>query len=288
MTDRKHFVVSRNGVSVPGIIYGTAWKKDRTAELVAQALALGFRGIDTACQPKHYDEPGVGEGVASVIASGVSRDALYLQTKFTSLDGQDPDRVPYSRGACLGDQVAESFAVSLKNLRTGYLDTFILHSPFRTIEETLEVWRAMEKIASAGGARQLGLSNIYNLEELNALWDEMRVKPALVQNRFSVHTDYDRTIRAFCRERGILYQGFWTLTANSEALAHPALRDLAARYRRTPAQVFYRYLTQINVIPLIGTSSPEHMRDDLAIFDFELRDNELRLIGRLLGSGRDM
>src|SRR5262249_37286954 len=80
---------------MPGILYGTAWKKAQTESLVRQAIAQGFRGIDTACQPKHYHEPGVGDAVAAAIAGGLKREELFLQTKFTSVGGQDPARIPY-------------------------------------------------------------------------------------------------------------------------------------------------------------------------------------------------
>src|SRR5262249_24118034 len=83
-------------MQMPGILYGTAWKKWQTESLVRQALAQGFRGIDTACQPKHYHEPGVGDAVAAAIAGGdLKREELFLQTKFTSVGGQDPARIPY-------------------------------------------------------------------------------------------------------------------------------------------------------------------------------------------------
>jgi diketogulonate reductase-like aldo/keto reductase len=75
------------------MFYGTAWKKQHTADLVTKALKTGFRAIDTACQPKHYNEPGVGQGIQE---SGVPRDQLFIQTKFTSLNGQDPTNIPYN------------------------------------------------------------------------------------------------------------------------------------------------------------------------------------------------
>ena len=121
------FVTSTADVRIPRILYGTAWKKDDTERLVRTALLQGFRGIDTACQPKHYHEPGVGAGVASFLDEKASngkleRGDLYLQTKFTSLSGQDPARVPYDPKAPLAEQVRQSFAVSLRNLGTDYLD----------------------------------------------------------------------------------------------------------------------------------------------------------------------
>ncbi|QXP82693.1 aldo/keto reductase [Methylococcus sp. Mc7] len=276
------FLVSAYGVRMPGIIYGTAWKKDRTAALVEQAVSLGFRGIDTACQPRHYDEAGVGAGLAASTNAGLKRADLYLQSKFTPVDGQDPERIPYDPTASLAEQVAQSFETSLKNLRTPYLDCLILHSPLSDERDTLEAWRAMETVFDGGGARQLGISNCYRPELLECLYRLSRVKPAVVQNRFYAKTRYDREIREFCRHNRIVYQSFWTLTANPSILAHATLRALASTHGRTPAQVFFRYLTQIGVVPLTGTASEAHMREDLAIFEFELTQDQCAAVSGLL------
>jgi diketogulonate reductase-like aldo/keto reductase len=151
--------------------------------------------------------------------------------------------MPYDPQATLAAQVAQSFAASLKNLRTDYLDALVLHSPLADERESMEVWRAMEAIVETGGARQLGISNCYQQSELERLYVRARVKPAVVQNRFYSATGYDRGIRHFCREHGVIYQSFWTLTANPEILAHRTVQEIALRYRRTPAQVFFRFLT---------------------------------------------
>ena len=95
-----------------------------------------------------------------------------------------------------------------------------------------------------------------------------------MQNRFTEATGYDREIRAFCKSNEITYQSFWTLTANPHVLAHPVVTSLASRYARTPAQILFRYLTQIDVVPLTGTRSEAHMCEDLAIFEFELANAE--------------
>src|SRR5512138_2518985 len=119
-------IVSAQGVRSPRILYGTAWKKLRTEELVSQAIASGFRGIDTACQPKHYNEAGVGAAVAASVRSGLAREQLYLQTKFTPIGGQDPRQIPYDPDAPLAEQVAQSIEVSLRNLQSLYLDCLVL------------------------------------------------------------------------------------------------------------------------------------------------------------------
>ena len=276
-------MLTASGIYLPDLIYGTAWKKERTVALVEQALTLGFRGIDTAGQPKHYDEAGVGLGLAQAMKAGLHRKDIYLQTKFTPLDGQDPQRIPYDPKASLSCQVEQSFAQSLQNLRTDYLDGLILHSPLPKREDLLEVWSAMEAIVDAGGAKLLGISNCYEPERLEDLYHSARIKPAVLQNRFYAQTGYDRELRHFCGRNGIIYQSFWTLTANPDILAHQTVKELSKKYQRTPAQIFYRYLTQVGILPLIGTTSSTHMREDHEIFAFELLEEECARLAKLIG-----
>ena len=272
-------ITSTAGVQVPGILYGTAWKKGDTASLVRTAIGLGFRGIDTACQPRYYHEAGVGGGIAACLRDGpawdglLAREDLYLQTKFTPLSGQDPAQMPYDPKAALPEQVRQSVALSLRNLQTDYLDGLLLHSPLPGARQTLEAWQAMESSVDAGSVRQLGISNC-RLEPLQALCDAARIKPAVVQNRFHADSGYDRELRSFCRQHRLIYQSFWTLSANPHILAHGAVTGLASKHRRTPAQILFRYLAHIEVVPLTGTRTETHMREGLEIFAFELSELE--------------
>jgi diketogulonate reductase-like aldo/keto reductase len=277
-------MTSAHGVIMPCIIYGTAWKKERTAELVETAIRLGFRGIDTACQPKHYNEPGVGAGVAAGLRDGLRREDLYLQTKFTPVDGQDPASIPYDPGTSLAEQVRQSCAVSLGNLKTDYIDCLLLHSPLQPMARLMEAWRAMEAVFTAGKVRQLGISNCYRMDVLEGLCRAAETRPVIVQNRFYTTTGYDREIRAYCLRNRMFYQSFWTLTANAHVLDHQIVRNLAAAYGVSPAQVFFRALTHVGVIPLTGTTSADHMRLDLAIFDFDLKGEEYEAVRALLGA----
>ncbi|MDX1561619.1 MAG: aldo/keto reductase, partial [Gammaproteobacteria bacterium] len=254
-----------------------------TAALVAEALRAGFRGIDTACQPRHYNEAGVGDGIAQCLGTDVERGELYIQTKFSPLDAHDPANVPYDASAPIAEQVEQSFARSLENLGVDLLDGLVLHSPYGDGADTLEAWRALEAVAARGGTKLIGISNCYSLALLEALYDAAEIKPSVVQNRFYRDTRYDRAVRAFCRDHGIVYQSFWTLTANPDLLASDEITAIAARYQRSPEQVLFRYLTQHGVAPLTGTTSREHMREDLAIFEFELADDECQAIGKLVG-----
>jgi diketogulonate reductase-like aldo/keto reductase len=276
------FIASNAQIQVPRIVYGTAWKQADTQRLVSLAIQNGFRGIDTACQPKHYDEAGVGAGIAASLRPGLTRADLYLQTKFTSLSGQDPIRIPYDPKAPLPQQVGQSVAVSLKNLLTEYLDCVLLHSPMPTMTQNMAVWRTLEALVDTGVIRQLGISNCYRLDDLKSLNEAVRIKPAIVQNRFYADTNYDSEIRAYCDRHQIIYQSFWTLSANPQLLSHRSMTAMAAIHSRTAAQILFRYLTQIGVVPLTGTKSETHMREDLGIFDFELSHVEQRVIEELL------
>jgi diketogulonate reductase-like aldo/keto reductase len=278
------FIRSSAKVRVPRIIYGTAWKKAATERLVSLAIQCGFRGIDTGCQPKHYDEAGVGAGVAASLKMGLSRADLYLQTKFTSLSGQDPHRIPYDPKAPLTDQTAQSVAASLKNLQTAYLDCVLLHSPMPTMAQTQVVWHTLESFVDLKQIRQLGISNCYDPTDLKRLFETARIKPSVIQNRFYADTNYDKEIRAYCDQNQIIYQSFWTLSANPRLLAHKTITSLASTYNRTVAQILFRCLTQIGIVPLTGTKSETHMRDDLAIFDFELNTDEQGMIEKALFS----
>jgi len=277
-----NYVMSNQNVSIPCILYGTAWKKERTAELVEQALQNGFRGIDTACQPKHYEEALVGKGIARFYEHGGKRDELFIQTKFTPINGQDPMRVPYDPQASLEAQILHSCAVSKSNLQTTYLDSLLLHSPLFPYTNLLKVWRVFEHLIEKQDVHQIGISNCYDLSLLQRLWHDAGIKPSVVQNRFYQESDYDKALRAWCHDVGIIYQSFWSLTANPHLLQSDLLRTIARHYQKSPEQIFYRYLTHKGIIPLDGTTSQQHMKEDLAIFEFMLEEKDIKSIDALI------
>ena len=249
------------------LVYGTAWKEDDTRRLVGLALAAGFRAIDTANQRKHYHEAAVGEALAEAFASGtVSREDLFIQTKFTHIDGQD-ERLPYDAGAPVATQVKQSVARSYEHLQTRVIDSYVLHGPSQRVglaREDTDAWTAMEELHAAGAVRALGVSN-FTRAQLELLLSRAKVAPSVVQNRCYASKGWDREMRALCRERGIAYQGFSLLTANRREMALPELRAIATRRGLTPAQVVFRFALDVGMTPLTGTSSPEHMTADLAV-----------------------
>jgi len=271
------------GVEMPQLIYGTAWKKERTKDLVVLAVKSGFNAIDTACQPRHYREDLVGAAISELNEHhGIVREELYIQTKFTSVDGQDPDNIPYDPDAPLKEQVEQSFSQSLKNLGTAYVDSLVLHSPLGTFESTIEVWNAMEQIYNNKGCRQLGISNCYWIPVIEQLWNESNIKPSVLQNRFCDDTGHDKDLRDWCNKAGIKYQSFWTLTANPDILKHETVKQLASKHKKSEPQIFFRYLTQRGISPLTGTCNETHMREDLEIFNFSLAEDELNFVDDLI------
>jgi len=275
MPDRPH---------TPAFLYGTAWKEERTAALTELALRAGFRGIDTANQRRHYFEAGVGEGLAAAYRTGIVKRAdLFLQTKYTYQRGQD-HRLSYDPAASLALQVAQSLASSLEHLGTDYVDSYVLHglSAGDWTDADAEVWEAMRKERDAGRTRLLGVSNV-SLQHLEQMEEGHAELPSFVQNRCFARFGWDREVRAFCNEHNIVHQGFSLLTANPEVMKHPPFVDLAKELNATPAQVVFSFARAVGIVPLTGTSSAEHMRQDLASIELILPFDLVRAIESMAG-----
>ena len=272
-------------MTLPDFLYGTAWKEERTPYLTELALRMGFRGIDTANQRRHYFEAGVGQGLAAAYRAGVvTRADLFLQTKFTDQGGQD-HRLPYDPQADLSMQIAQSMASSLEHLGTDYVDSYVLHGPasgYGWTGDDAEVWAAMVKERDGGRTRLLGVSNV-SLRHLQQMLATGAEAPHFVQNRCYARQGWDRDVRSFCAARKIVYQGFSLLTANPEALHHRLIAGIAVQKRATPAQVVFRFAQSVGMLPLTGTSDPEHMKLDLASRELALTADEVAAIESLAG-----
>ncbi|EMD64333.1 hypothetical protein COCSADRAFT_89822 [Bipolaris sorokiniana ND90Pr] len=250
-------------------IYGTAWKKDQTKRLVKEALIVGFRRVDTAAQPRHYQEALVGEAIREAFTEGLlKREELYLQTKYTTPAGQDLNNMPYDPSAPLDSQIHTSVASSFKNLHhvsespnDSYLDCLLLHSPLPTIEQTIQAWKLLETYIPHR-IRSLGISNV-TLAALQALYQNATIKPAVVQNRFYPQTRYDVPLRNFCKEHDIVYQSFWTLTGNPALLQSQPVVVLARAAQVEIPIALYALVIDQGVVVLNGTTSREHMEMDL-------------------------
>ena len=275
--------LSVDGVQVPRFLYGTAWKEEDTQRLTELALRQGFRGIDTANQRRHYHESAVGKAITTVVRSGLlTRNDLFLQTKFTFKQGQD-NRLPFDPHAPIKIQVEQSFASSLHHLVADTIDSYLLHGPSQRkglAPADWEAWRSMESIHDRGQARLLGISNV-TLEQLQELCKQARVLPHFVQNRCYAVQGWDRRIREFCARNEIIYQGFSLLTANRELISRPELVQIAKQHGRAVSQIIFRFALDVGMIPLTGTTDLAHMEADLKVLDFCLESEEVNVIESL-------
>ncbi len=263
---------------LPPIIYGTAWKEEATAGLVKAAVEAGFRAIDTANQRRHYHEAGVGDALREAYKK-VRREDLWLQSKYTYMEGQD-HRLPYDPEADYAEQVRQSFGSSLEHLHTDYLDSYVLHGPRGAggmTEGDWEVWSAMEELQRSGKARMIGVSNV-RLSHLKELVAKAKIKPQAVQNRCFAVRGWDKDVREFCIQNGIAYQGFSLLTANPQVVNDRRVAAIARSHEVSPEQVIFAFAVRIGILPLTGTTDPEHMRQDLEALKLELSDDEVSAI----------
>jgi diketogulonate reductase-like aldo/keto reductase len=272
-------LIASNNVPVPSFMYGTAWKREATRQLVQSAVATGFTAIDTANQLIHYQEALVGEALVALSQQGVRRESLFLQTKFTPTNGQD-HRTPYDASADLTTQVTQSFDSSLAHLHTDYLDSYVLHGPYQRHglgDADREVWAAIEGLYRSERTKIIGISNV-TAEQLTQLCAQATVKPIVVQNRCYAALGWDKEVREICRAHGIIYQGFSLLTANREIFADRGIRAIAQRLGAGLAQVVFRFAMQAGMLPLTGTTSQQHMKDDLQAEQLTLTAEDMRLI----------
>ena len=180
--------------------------------------------------------------------------------------------MPYDPRLSITDQVHTSIKSSLHNLRpspdsssadTTIINCLVLHSPLPTIAQTLEAWRTFESYVPHK-VRNLGISNA-PMGTLQQLYDGAKVKPAVVQNRFYPDTHFDKDVRAFCADKGIIYQSFWTLSANPKIVHGAEVGAVCQVVGLNSGQEAMYCLTLAldNVVVLNGTKNGEHMHGDL-------------------------
>ena len=177
-------------------------------------------------------------------------------------------------------QVTQSFDSSLAHLHTDYLDSYVLHGPYSRYglgAADWEVWAAIEGLYQSGKTKMIGISYV-SAEQLVQLCAKAKHKPMMVQNRCYAALGWDKEVREICRTHGIIYQGFSLLTANRGVLVEPDVRAIAQRFQTGVAQVIFRFAMQIGMLPLTGTTNPQHMKEDLASEQFTLSADDLRLI----------
>lgn len=261
-------------------MYGTAWKEDRTRALTSQAISTGFRAFDTANQRKHYVEEAVGAAIQYAISSGVvTREDLFIQTKFTYPGGQD-HRIPYDLSSDIRTQVRQSLLSSLRHLGIDRIDSYLLHGPSRRSGlglVDLATWRAMENAVDENIVGSLGISNVC-VDQLAALLSCARIRPTFVQNRCFAAARWDDEVRTRCHAENIVYQGFALISGNRNLLQTPYVRNIAKRHGKTAEQLIYRFAIQLGIVPLTGTTNSTHMREALDVLGFTLPEEDVKIL----------
>ena len=250
-----------NGVEIPQLGFGVFQVPNaETVQAVTTALEAGYRSIDTA---KIYDnERGVGEAVR---ASGLAREELFVTTKLWN------DEQGY-------DAALKGFDASLSRLGLDYVDLYLIHWPAPSADRYVDTWKALEKIASDGRARAIGVSN-FAQRHLQRLFDETGTVPAV--NQVELHPDLAQLeLRGFHAEHGIVTEA-WSPLAQGGLLTEQSLVALGEKYGKTPAQIILRWHLQIGNVVIPKSVTPDRIRGNIDVFDFELADDDIAVIGEL-------
>ena len=254
-------IALNNGVSIPQLGFGVFQiPPDQTRDATALALEVGYRHIDTA--EMYRNEAGVGEAVR---ASGIDRSEIFVTSKLNN-------------GAHAYDDALAAFAETLRTLDIGYVDLFLVHWPLPTVTDFVETWKAMEEIYASGKARAVGVSN-FQTHHLNRLAAECTVVPAV--NQIEVHPYLtNETVRAYGADHGIATEA-WSPIAQGGVLDDPAIVSIAERVDRSPAQVTLRWHVQRGDIVFPKSVTESRVRENFALFDFELTDADIAAISAL-------
>ncbi len=250
-----------DGAEIPQLGFGVFQiPPAETQQAVEVALAAGYRHIDTAAA--YGNERGVGDAIA---ASGLRREEVFVTTKlWNSEQGFDSTLAAFER--------------SLEALDTDHVDLYLIHWPVPARDLYMDTWRAFERIAGEGGARSIGVSN-FRVEDLARLAREAERRPTV--NQIELHPLLQQAeLRAWHAEHGIATEA-WSPLAQGEALADETLTTIAAHHGRTVAQVVLRWHLQLGNVVIPKSVTPERIRENIDLFDFELSEDDLAAIARL-------
>lgn len=254
-------ITLNNGVTIPQLGFGVFQvPPESTRDAVLTAFEAGYRHIDTA--QMYGNEKGVGDAVA---ASGLPRDEVFVTTKLNN-NNHAPERA------------LASIDRSLEELGLEHVDLFLVHWPLATVSDVVETWRAMEEIYRSGKARSIGVSN-FQPHHLRRVLDATSVAPAVNQVEVHPYLRQDE-VRAFDSDHGIATEA-WSPIAQGLVLDDPVIERVAAGVGRTPAQVVLRWHVQRGDIVFPKSVTPERVRENFALFDFELSEVDMASIDAL-------
>lgn len=251
----------RDGVEIPQLGFGVFQiRPEDTQQAVEEALEVGYRHIDTAAA--YRNERGVG---AAIAASGIPRDQIFVTTKlWNSNQGYE---------TTLG-----AFRKSLSRLGLDYVDLYLIHWPVPTEGRALDTWRAFERVHDEGRSRTIGVSN-FRIEDLEQLQQQAFIQPTV--NQIELHPHFPQAeLRDWHAEHAIATES-WSPLAQGELLANETIASVAARHDRTPAQVILRWHLQLGNVVIPKSVTPARIRENFALFDFELSEEDMTEIAAL-------
>ncbi|NMO22331.1 aldo/keto reductase [Pyxidicoccus fallax] len=256
----KSTVRLNNGVEIPRVGLGVyqARRGDETRQAVLHALQAGYRHVDTA--RIYGNERDVGEALRE---SGLPRDEVFITTK---LWNQDQGH----------DSTLRACERSLRELGLEYVDLYLIHWPVPSLR--LDSWRAMEKLLADGKCRAIGVSNFLE-RHLDELMAHSKVVPAINQVELSPFLAQE-TLRAYCQRHGIVVEAYSPLT-RGQRLDDPRLGAVAKRHGKTAAQVLIRWCLQRDLVVLPKSVHPTRIRENAAVFDFDLSPEDLNILDGL-------
>ena len=259
-----------NGVEIPSVGFGT-WRmkdKDECEKAIISALQSGYKHIDTAAF--YFNEKFIGEAIKK---SGVDRKDLFITSKLWNTEHTY-------------EKTMKAFFQTLEDLGTDYLDLYLIHWPrpiaFRDTweEANAETWRAFEELYAAGKIKAIGLSNFLP-KHIDALLKTAKIKPMV--NQIEIHPGLERSdVIEYCKERAILLEA-WAPFAVGSTFKIPVLQQLSQKYNRPISQIVLRWFLQNGIVPLPKSITPERIKENLNVYDFELSVEDMKIIDEITG-----
>jgi len=255
------YITLNNNVRMPQLGLGVYLvSNEEVVDVVTHAFQVGYRSIDTA--QFYENETGVGRAIEQ---STIPREELFITTKvWNSHQGYD--------------KTLQAFEESIEKLQLEYLDLYLIHWPTPMYDRYVETYQALEKLYKDGRVKAIGVSN-FHIEHLERILDECEIPPVL--NQVECHPYFQqKELKSFCNKHNIYIEA-WSPLARGEVLADKTINQIAEKYEKTPAQVILRWHIQEKSIIIPKSVTPSRIHENINVFDFELREEDMDEIAKL-------
>ncbi|MDY3207965.1 aldo/keto reductase [Clostridium baratii] len=269
---KENFYVLNNNYKIPSIGFGTfrTPSGEETEQSVLNAIKAGYRHID--CAAAYGNEKSVGDAIRK---SGVPREELFITSKLWN------DEKGY-------EKTLAAFNQTLEDLQVDYIDLYLIHWPIAKAskdnwqEANNESWRAFEELYKQGKIKAIGVSNFLP-HHLKPLLESANIKPMVNQIEFHPGMLQEEAVE-FCKKHNILVEA-WAPFSNGQILKHPVLQEIADKYQKSVAQLTLRWIIQKGIVPLPKSVTPERIKSNLDVFDFEISEEDVERIDSLTNCG---